>query len=55
MEPGRICMARGCDTPLSTYNLSETCSIHGGWQTGRASAAEVAESLAELLEEEPCA
>ena len=55
MEPGRICMFAGCDTRLSTYNPSETCSRHGGWQTGKATAAEVGESLADLVEAEPCA
>ena len=53
MEPGRICMARGCTTPLSTYNPSETCSIHGGWQTGRLTAGEARRAFADVMEE-PC-
>jgi hypothetical protein len=31
----RACHAPGCETRLSRYNPSETCSRHAGWQDPR--------------------
>jgi len=34
-KPPRTCSSDGCETKLSRYNPSNTCTSHSGWQDTR--------------------
>ena len=34
-KPPRECSADGCETKLSRYNPSDTCTVHAGWKDTR--------------------
>lgn len=50
MPAGRVCAHADCTTPLSRYNVGETCSVHGGWPR-RVVTLDTVDDLHEALEE----